>query len=307
MCKSLLMISDDCRSLQGMKVQSRLRLCSWSPAKCSAADFHAWVNASTHCGTRSDSETVLLCCCLFVLLCCNHNTGTETNLVTLLWFLVSNSAKDAGTSLAQWKYVTGCHCKVFFSAVTLLVGQWEQYLACNKPLLVLKPGQSLCLWLGNWTLLTHDLCKILWIPYTRHVANTKSGRLPAVLQFPTLLKRDGSAPKQDHYRVIVMSLRPSSCWSRPCGRPHTTGCGGLILMYSQSTSGSTQPGERPVTACSGDISSTWQHSFMGKPLEKKNKPCFSNPIDLPLEYLEENGNLGWWKKQTLDVLVVNIV
>ena len=213
MCKSLLMISDDCRSLQGMKVQSRLRLCSWSPAKCSAADFHAWVNASTHCGTRSDSDTMLLCCCLFVLLCCNHNTGTETNLVTLLWFLVSNSAKDAGTSLAQWKYVTGCHCKVFFSAVTLLVGQWEQYLACNKPLLVLKPGQSLCLWLGNWTLLTHGLCKILWIPYTRHVANTKSGRLLAVLQFPTLLKRDGSAPKQDDYRVIVMSLRPSSCWT----------------------------------------------------------------------------------------------
>ena len=33
----------------------------------------------------------------------------------------------------------------------------------------------------------------------------------------------------------------------------------LILMYSLSTSGSTQPGERPVAARSGDISSTRQH------------------------------------------------
>jgi len=40
------------------------------------------------------------------------------------------------------------------------------------------------------------------------------------------------------------------------------GWGRLILMYSQSTSGSTQPKERPVTARSGDISSTWQHSVM---------------------------------------------
>jgi len=33
------------------------------------------------------------------------------------------------------------------------------------------------------------------------------------------------------------------------------GWGRLILVYSQSTSGSTQPGERPVTARSGDVSS----------------------------------------------------
>jgi len=31
---------------------------------------------------------------------------------------------------------------------------------------------------------------------------------------------------------------------------------GLILTYSQSTSGSTQPGERPATACSGGVLST---------------------------------------------------
>jgi len=33
--------------------------------------------------------------------------------------------------------------------------------------------------------------------------------------------------------------------------------------YSQSTSGSTRPGERPVTARSGDVSSTWQHFVIG--------------------------------------------
>ena len=32
----------------------------------------------------------------------------------------------------------------------------------------------------------------------------------------------------------------------------TPGRGRLMLMYSQSTSGSTQPGERPVTARSGN-------------------------------------------------------
>ena len=34
-------------------------------------------------------------------------------------------------------------------------------------------------------------------------------------------------------------------------------------MYSQSTSGSTQPGERPATARSGDVTSTRQHSITG--------------------------------------------
>ena len=38
---------------------------------------------------------------------------------------------------------------------------------------------------------------------------------------------------------------------------------GLILVHCQSTSGSTQPGERPTTARSGDVSSTRQHSIMG--------------------------------------------
>ena len=38
-------------------------------------------------------------------------------------------------------------------------------------------------------------------------------------------------------------------------------------MYSQSTSGSIQPGERLVTTCSGDVLWTWQHSIMGHTTE----------------------------------------
>ena len=40
-------------------------------------------------------------------------------------------------------------------------------------------------------------------------------------------------------------------------------------MYSQSTSGSTQPGERPVTARSGDVSSTRQNTIMGHATEEE--------------------------------------
>jgi len=43
------------------------------------------------------------------------------------------------------------------------------------------------------------------------------------------------------------------------------------MMYGQSTSGSTQPGERPVTARSGDVSSIWQHSFIGNATEEEKK------------------------------------
>jgi len=45
-------------------------------------------------------------------------------------------------------------------------------------------------------------------------------------------------------------------------------------MYSQSTSGSTQPGERPATTRSGDVSSTRQHSIMGHATkEEEEEDC----------------------------------
>jgi len=44
------------------------------------------------------------------------------------------------------------------------------------------------------------------------------------------------------------SLRPSSHWRRPCGRPRTSWLRAIDTdVCSQSTSGSSQPGERPVT------------------------------------------------------------
>jgi len=48
------------------------------------------------------------------------------------------------------------------------------------------------------------------------------------------------------------------CWLR-----------GSILMCSQLTLGSTQPGEKPVTVHSGNASSTWQHSIKGHATEER--------------------------------------
>ena len=88
---------------------------------------------------------------------------------------------------------------------------------------------------------------------------------PAVLQFPALSKRDSSASLGMWHvrtlnRITIGSLGHRS--DRPViggdllGALVPAGWGRLILMYSLSTSGSTQPGERPVTTHSGDVSST---------------------------------------------------
>ena len=69
-------------------------------------------------------------------------------------------------------------------------------------------------------------------------------------------------PKQDQHRVIGASLRPPVIGGDLVDALVPAGLGRLILMYSQSTSGSTQPGERPVTTRSGNVSSTRQHSIM---------------------------------------------
>jgi len=96
-----------------------------------------------------------------------------------------------------------------------------------------------------------SLCKILWIPHTDRVTNatvrqtigccpvfhlTQERRLVVHAEF-----------QQDHHLVIEASLRPPSHWRRPCGRPRSTWLRGSILMCSQLTLGSTQPGEKPVT------------------------------------------------------------
>jgi len=97
-----------------------------------------------------------------------------------------------------------------------------------------------------------------------------------VLQFHTLSERDGSASLGMWHvrtlnRISIGSLRRRS--DRPVvgGRQRSSWLRGLILMYSQSTSGSTQPGERPVTARSGDVSSTRQHSILGHATEEEER------------------------------------
>jgi len=41
-----------------------------------------------------------------------------------------------------------------------------------------------------------------------------------------------------------------------------------MLMYSQSTSGSTQPKEKAAIACYGNVLSTWQYYIMGHATEE---------------------------------------
>jgi len=67
------------------------------------------------------------------------------------------------------------------------------------------------------------------------------GRLQTVLQFRALSQTYGSS-SFDMRHVWTLN-RITSHWTRPCGRRRTSWLRegvGLILMYSQSTSGSTQ-------------------------------------------------------------------
>ena len=110
---------------------------------------------------------------------------------------------------------------------------------------------------------TWSLCKILRVPYTRHVTNftvrqNTGVSTPAVLQFPTVFERerDDSASsgmwvaradhEQDQHRVIGASLRPPSHWRRPCGRPRTSW---LRVIDTDVNSQSTRHGSTPL--CTG--------------------------------------------------------
>ena len=96
-------------------------------------------------------------------------------------------------------------------------------------------------------------------------------RPPADFQFPTLSERDGSA-SLGTWHVRTLNRITIGSLGRRSDRPVIggdlvdalvpAGWGRLILMYSQSTPGSSQPGERPVTARSSVVSSTRQHSIM---------------------------------------------
>jgi len=103
------------------------------------------------------------------------------------------------------------------------------------------------------------------------------------LQFPTLCEREWERRSFGMWYVRTLNRITLGSLGRRSDRPVIrgdlvdalvpAGWGQSILMYSQSTSGSTQPqpGERPVTARSGDISSTRQHSIMGHATEERER------------------------------------
>ena len=68
-------------------------------------------------------------------------------------------------------------------------------------------------------------------------------------------------PKQNHHRVIGAP----SHWRRPCGRSRTTWYWHTVSQHQDPLSHS----EKPVTTCSGNVPSTWQHSIRGHANEEE--------------------------------------
>ena len=119
---------------------------------------------------------------------------------------------------------------------------------------------------------TWSLHKILRILYTKHVTNFTVRQITSCPPVSHLIQERWphffgyvacADPKQDHHEVTGVSLWPPCHWRRPVGWRQ------LILMYSQSTLGSTQPEEKPVTARSGNEWSTRQHSIMRQATEEE--------------------------------------
>ena len=101
------------------------------------------------------------------------------------------------------------------------------------------------------------------------------------LQFPTLCEREWERRSFGMWYVRTLNRITIGSLGRRPDRPVIggdlvdalvpAGWGQSILMYSQSTSGSTQPGERRATARSGDISSTRKHTIMGHAAEERER------------------------------------
>ena len=67
--------------------------------------------------------------------------------------------------------------------------------------------------------------------------------------------------------VFLQNCSSPCYWRRPRGCPCTTG--GSELMYNWPTLGSTEPGGRPTTICSGDGSWIRQHLSSDSTLKRK--------------------------------------
>jgi len=72
------------------------------------------------------------------------------------------------------------------------------------------------------------VCKILYVDHAltsaacpRSVGYRHPGRTACNFDAPPQ-KKSGSAPEEDHHRVIATALRPPPDWRRPPGRPRST-------------------------------------------------------------------------------------
>ena len=157
---------------------------------------------------------------------------------------------------------------------------------------------------------TWSLPKILRIPYTKHVTNftvrQTTGCPPVshcIRERERRLRFFGHVasadPKQDQHRVIGASLRPPSHWRRPCGRPRTSWMRAIDTDVQSVNMGSTQPGERPVTARSGDVSSTRQHSIMGHAATEERKMHITGTARPNFAPNFVHAIFFWWRCNTL--------
>jgi len=161
-----------------------------------------------------------------------------------------------------------------------------KHMSSQCQCVVRKHGQSQRLLLGDWMPLTHGHSKkYLGSHMLATLPTLLSGRLLAALHFPVSLKQDGSASLATWHVCIPGKIITKQ--SMHCCDHHETGgdlkgahippaWGGLMLMCSQLTLVSTEPGGRPTILFSWDVSSMWQHSIVSTPLKKKISFASSN-------------------------------
>ena len=112
---------------------------------------------------------------------------------------------------------------------------------------------------AGWSL--HKILRKFGFHIPDMLSTLPSGRPPAVVQSPIFFKRDNST-SSGMWHVLTLSWMTIGLLRRHSDRPviggdivdaHIPhGWEGSILMCSQLTLGSTQPGEKPVTVHSGD-------------------------------------------------------
>jgi len=88
--------------------------------------------------------------------------------------------------------------------------------------------RHLCAWIDAFD--TWALCKILRIPYTRHITNAEVRSVSGLLSNMAMERRlrffghiAHSAPDEDYHRAVAAVIhKPPSDWKRPPERPNCT-------------------------------------------------------------------------------------